>query len=66
MKTTGLTIQEAIQSGKPFMRVNHDWNAWLMIGRSSGLIRYHSILLMFWYPKLSAEDILALDWEIRP
>lgn len=53
MKTKGLTIQEAIQSGLPFKRPND--LAWIKNNRHKDI---YSITLV-------PDDIIATDWEIK-
>lgn len=60
MKTTGLTIQEAIQSGLPFKREN-----------SNSYIFVHTVTSALFCENgndflLSKEDLLAQDWQIKP
>ncbi len=65
-KTTGLTIQEAIKSGKRFRRkVISDIDWYIMSHSNYGLSLLSSNKADNNYP-LDREDILASDWEVEP
>jgi hypothetical protein len=50
MKTTGLTLKEAVESGRPFGRKNDGCNA----------------LTKAENPLFSWQDVVAEDWQIEP
>jgi hypothetical protein len=54
-KLTGLTIQEAIRSGKQFRRKGEDDSCWITVENWDEENDYFDL-----------DDILATDWEIRP
>ena len=59
-KTSGLTIQEAIKSGKPFVRKS--WKYIILHVDTNGEILDQEGRLF----SLNSFEIVATDWEIRP
>lgn len=59
MKTTNLTIIEAIQSGKPFRRSVYP-TGWWYSQKGAAIVRNDGA-----HYNLDAVDILATDWEIK-
>jgi hypothetical protein len=54
-----MTIQEAINNGKPFKRIN--WSHFLAVAIDNGIVPAHDN----WAVRLSANDILADDWQVE-
>jgi len=61
-KSSGLTIQEAIRSGKPFKRARWD-TYWSKSGRNFSDRQFTDDQGVHWF--LHPDDVVAEDWEIR-
>ena len=56
-----MTIQQAIKSGKPFRR--KAWLRGIWVRRAAGFFEFFR---SGWYKaELSADEILATDWEVK-
>lgn len=62
MKTKGLTLKEAIESGRPFKRAG--WSRWAEVrdNPEQFIVDFEDHLAV----PLGKADILATDWELKP
>ena len=61
MKTKGLTLKEAVESGKPFRRGLWERDVWLACPRNGYIVDVEESHMF----TLSTFDIFATDWEIK-